>query len=309
MTTTNKTAVQQAVRDAIFTAFPKEVVKMPLCGPDNLPSPHYGLCFEDATSRGDWCSATVKQGYEPHTREDVAVICETIAAGLDVPLADIDISAAWKNGKGHRVAVQPTKAYRRSVASGDTIWPKFIVRANYGGSFIASVGMYRDLCSNMQMMRRVENTTVYLRHVGSFRDNFDATVEEWQYLAAKFDNIVECATKLRESTVAVEEFYDRLYPQPETNASQTRHRNKLSAMFGRMVKERKQLGYSLADATDHKKANLWELVNSVTGWVQHSKRQTRNGQRLSDAAKAFAAVDDKECHGAFDLANEMMVAA
>jgi hypothetical protein len=302
MTTANATELQAAIRNKIFQAFPREVIKMPLMGPDNCPSPHYGLCFDDATSASDWCRNTVKKNYRPHTREDLTAICETVATGIDLPLDQISISCAWKNGYGHRIAVQPTTEYRRSICGTDTIFPKFIVRANYGGAFVASVGMYRDLCKNMQMLRKVEGTTVHLRHVSNFQENFDATVEQWQHLAAKFDNIVEAAQQLEQVRANVGEFYDTLYPQPElaTKRSINSHRKQIESMLGRLVDER--LKADKAGATDTRTATLWELVNSVTGYVQHDR--SRRG-KLSDDARAFAAVDDPSCDKAWDLAFQL----
>lgn len=296
------TALEASVRSTIFNAFPNEVIKMPLYGPDNLPSPHYGLCFENASKRSDWCSTTVKKHYRPHTRNDLATICETVAKGIDLPLDQISISCAWKDGRGHRIAVQPTAEYQREVTRNDTIFPKFILRANYGGAFVASVGMYRHLCSNLQMIRRVEHTTVNLRHCSNFQENFDSTVEQWQHLAAKFDNIVEAAQQLNEQRVNVADFYDNLYPEPsnQTQRSRNSHRRKLESMFGRLVDER--IKADKPGATDSKTATLWDLVNSVTGFVQHDQR--RKGNPTADA-RAFAAVDDLQCDKAWNLAFDM----
>lgn len=308
---TTLSPIQEAVRTQLEKVFTREVIRVPLSGPDNLPSPHYGLCFDDAVGREDWMRCTVKQGYIPHTREDVAVLAETVAAGLDLPLEEVKISAHFKRGKGHRVAVQPTTKYRKELhnAPGDTLWPKFIINANYGGSFTAQCGMYRDACSNMQMMRRVEHTTVSLRHVGNFRDNFDDTVQQWQSLSAKFDNIVEAAAHMRDTQVKATDFFHELYPQPseaDPVSKHKRHKEKLTKMLDRIIRERNKLGDT---STDYTKCNLWELVNSVTGFVQHDKRKTRDGKKLTATQKAFLAIEDKECDRAWDYAFDNLVAA
>ncbi len=304
MTTTTLSPVQQAVRDHLAKEFTREVIKVPLSGPDNLPSPHYGLCFDDAESRKDWMRCTVKQGYIPHTREDVALLSETVAAGLDLELDQVKISAFFKPNTGHRVAVQPTIGYRKALNASplDTLWPKFIINANYGGSFTAQCGMYRDACSNMQMMRRVEHTTVSLRHVGNFRDNFEDTVQQWQSLSARFDSIVEAANHFRETQVRADEFYNTLYPEPsaaDSAAKHRRHKEKLRSMMTRLIKERNKVGNTTADVV---KCNLWELVNSVTGFVQHDKRKTKDGKKLDSVTKSFLGVADKECDKAWDYA-------
>lgn len=302
--------IQAKIRETIFSTFQHEVIKVPLAGPDNQRSPHYGLCFDSLDApKPLWMQPTVKKHYVPHTREDVAVLCETIALGLDLPLDQITIDCFFKPAKGQRVAVQPTTKYRKSVCSkngADTLWPKFILNANYGGSFQAYLGMHRDVCSNMQMMRRVEGTTVNLRHHGNFRDHFDETVKQWKTLAAKFDNIVEAANHLKETRFNTADFYQHLYPEPSAAESKTKHRNrdrKLQKMMNRLIDERMKLGEgNVTKVADLQTANLWELVNSVTGFVQHEKRQTQNGLQLSKSAKGFLAVDDPECNHAWDFA-------
>jgi len=304
MTTKTMSDVQLAVRATIDETFTREVIKVPLAGPDNMPSPHYGLCFDDAEGRDDWMSPTVKKGYIPHTKEDVSMLAETVAAGLDLGLEDVQISCFFKPHRGHRVAVQPTKSYRKALCSNelDTMWPKFIINANYGGSFTAQCGMYRDACSNMQMMRRVEHTTVHLRHVGNFRENFDDTVQQWRSLATRFDSIMEVANNLKETKVRAADFYSALYPAPseaDTVAKHNRHKTKLESMMARLLKERDQL---LEPSNDVVRCNLWELVNSVTGWVQHDKRKTKDGNKLSEVEKSFLGVADRESDKAWDYA-------
>jgi hypothetical protein len=298
------TAVQSKIRDRILDAFPHEVIKVPLQGPDNQPSPHYGLCFDSLDApQPHFMSATVKKHYIPHTREDVAVACETIAAGLELDADQLEVSAFFKKAKGHRVSVQPTAKYRRSVAGSDTVWPAFILNANYGGALQANVGMKRDVCSNLQMMRKVTGTTVNLRHQGNFRTNFDETMRQWQDLAAKFDNIVEAAKHLQETRFSASDFYSQLYPEPtpaEGKAKHTRYEKKIDAMLERLAQERLDLNTHRSRSTTQ--TNLWELVNSVTGFVQHEKRNKATGHRLSKSEQAWMGVEDKECDRAWSLA-------
>ncbi len=47
--------------------------KLPLKGPDNLKTPHYGLFRSD---NGECLSYAPKSTYTPHTREDVIVLAE-----------------------------------------------------------------------------------------------------------------------------------------------------------------------------------------------------------------------------------------
>jgi len=208
--------------DATFA----ETAKLPLTGPDNHASPHYGIVRTDLTGPEAWFPVTVKKGYVPHTTEDVKTICLAAAQGFDLDPDSIVVDAAWAKN-GHRVCIQPTREYRRAISSDgygneDAVWPRFIVRANYGGKFTASAGMWRDACSNLQMMRSVEETTLSLRHTSSFRDHFDATVSEFRFLATKYENVVAAARHLDQRLVAVADFIAELLPPPPSESGQSK---------------------------------------------------------------------------------------
>jgi len=293
-------AVTDYVSSSIDKAFPRKLVKMPLYGPDNIPSPHYGICFEDAETREDWCRCTVKKNYQPHTTEDVKQLTSIVADGFGLSSDQIDIKASWVTSKGHAVAVTPTKEYRREIANGDTIWPSLIVRAYYGGSFRATVAMKRDLCSNLQMMRNVDKTTVSLRHTLQFQDHFGETLDTFKNLICLSDNIVDAARKLNEITVSYDEFLDYLYPTPESGSKRS------ATTYQRKLDRIKQIHATEVDALGLKyragRGTLWQLVNAVTGFVQHDK--SRNG-KPSDDDRALLGVFDNESNRAWDRAFEI----
>lgn len=294
--------VTDFISDKLAKAFPRQVVKMPLFGPENIPSPHYGICFDDATEKADWCQCTVKKNYRPHTNEDVRDLVSIVADGFDIPSSDIEVKASWVTGKGHAVAVTPTKKHRRSIAGNDTIWPSLVVRAYYGGAFKATVSMKRDACSNLQMIRNVSQSTVNLRHTFSFHDHFADTLELFQNLIAKSDDVVQAARQLNEIRVNYSTWFDYLYPEQESPTSKrsvTTRQRKIDRM-----KEIHQRECSLLDTKcDNRSGTLWELVNSVTGFVQHDK--TRFGKPSEDD-RALLAVFDNESNRAWDAAFDMM---
>ena len=295
MSTTKFESLLSDHLDATFA----DTAKLPLMGPDNHATPHYGIVRTDRTGADAWFPVTVKKGYVAHTTDDVKTICLAAAQGFGVSPDEIIVEAAWAKN-GHRVCIQPTKDYRRSIIGSDTVWPRFIVRANYGGKFTASAGMFRDACSNMQMMRRVEETTLALRHTSSFRDHFDSTVKEFQGLAAKYENVVEAARMLADRRVAVKEFVAELFPVPENagQAKQTRYENKVGEMIARLTREQLELGQSM----DTQEASPWMLANMVTGYVQHDKGRVG---KVNDVERMFLAVDDRLCDRAWDLAFTM----
>jgi len=295
------TAFVSTVENKIRETF-GETMKLPLMGPDNMPTPHYGICRTDIEGREAWFPRTMKKGYQEHTLDDVVEICRIAAAGFDLPDDQIKVDCCWgKNG--HRVSIAPTRDHRRTLANneGDSLWPRFILRADFGFKFVASAGMFRDACSNLQMMRRVEGTTISLRHSSGFRDHFDETVSEFRSLAAKYDNIVEAASALNERRVSTAEFIAEMFPSPDddaTKAKKSRHIAQVEKMINRLTREQALTG----SIVDPAKATGWELANMVTGFVQHDK--TRVG-KLNKSERAFLAIEDSLCDKAWDLAHHM----
>ena len=284
----------ETISQKLDAAFPRKVVKMPLFGPDNIPSPHYGICFEDATSREDWVKATVKQGYQLHTREDVKSICLAVAEGFDIDPDHINVKASWVKGKGHAVSITPTREYRRGIANDrDGVWPSLVVRAYYGGAFKASVSLKRDLCSNLMMIRNIEKASVNLRHTYNFREHFSETVETFKGLIAMSDNVVQATRMLAQVNVDLHETLDAIYPEKETRRSRTMRENKLSRIKEIVRQERRKLGLDYYPRT----ASLWDIVNGITGYVQHDK--TRKGRVTLDD-RALMAVTDRESEIAWD---------
>lgn len=295
----NSAEAKTIVDEKIDAVFSREVVKMPLFGPEGLPTPHYGLCFDDANSKDDWMSATVKKHYIPHTVQDVKDLCATVVEGFDLPSHAVDVKARFRKGKGHAVAIVPTQKHRRKIYGNDTVWPSLYVRAYYGGAFKATIATKRDACSNLMMLRNVESTTVSLRHQGNYRENFDETVQQFRKLIDRFDDVVAAAKVLKQTKVNSSEFYDELYSHMRITKLQNRKfLDKVNAMKSIMERERLLLG----ELPDGSKSDLWMLVNSVTGWVQHKKG--RNGSN-SKECRALQALDDTECDKAWNLAFAM----
>lgn len=287
------------VDNKIDHVFNREVVKMPMFGPEGLPTPHYGLCFEDASSKDDWMATTVKKHYIPHTVQDVKDLCRVVIEGFDLPADSVEVKARFRQGKGHAVAITPTAKHRRAVYGTDTVWPSLYVRAYYGGAFKATIATKRDACSNLMMMRNVDRTTVSLRHQGNYRDNFDTTLEQFRELLVKFDDVVAAARVLTQTWVEPDEYYEQLYDKKMSARQERKLGDKIHAMKQTIERERHALQM---DHQIHKRANLWELVNSVTGWVQHEKG--RHGDPSTEV-RAMQALDDPECNNAWSLAFQM----
>lgn len=133
--------------DAVRAAFPFEVQKFRLSGPDGLTTPHYGLFrSDDARCVG----VAVRKGYEPHTTDDVCALVEAASTAFD---SQCKVNCYFADG--HFVTVAPGDEYRRNIfGTKDNIWPRMIIRAGYDGrAFRADCGFYRDACRNLAMIR------------------------------------------------------------------------------------------------------------------------------------------------------------
>ena len=135
------------ISDSVRAAFPFTVDKLPLSGPENLKTPHYGLFRSD---NGASVGVACRKGYEPHTVDDVCALVEAAASAFDG-----DAKARCLFHDGHYVTVEPSAEYRRSIfGTADNIWPRLIIRAGYDGrAFRAQLGFYRDACRNLAMIR------------------------------------------------------------------------------------------------------------------------------------------------------------
>lgn len=283
--------VAQAVRDY----FSFDVQKLPLRGPDNLLTPHYGLFRSD---NGDCIPVAVTAKHKPHTTDDVVALAEASAMSFD---CDVEVNCSWFK-TGHRVQIRPGKAYRKSVyGSNDNVWPSIIIRGDYGGTFIASCGMYRDACRNLAVIRRADGITVSIAHRGDFRDKMNTLIDDFRGLAAKFDNVYEIAVHLNERRVAIRDFLNGAVQAPAEDASKnshTRYENKIQKILERLSRERQLTGRP--DANDFTgDASLWEMANAVTGYLQHDA-QVRGTLTASD--RAFRAADSSECDRIWDFA-------
>lgn len=292
--TTTATATLETVRQQIETAFPFSVDRLPLSGPDGLRTPHYGLFRSD---NGDSVGNAVRRGYTPHTTDDVAALCEAAAESFDgIP---VQVSTAWRDG--HNVVVAPTRDYRRECYdAGDTVWPRLIVSAGYGGSaFSATLGLYRDACRNLQIVRSAGfNYSRKIRHTAHLRTKMPALISTFRQLAGGWDNVCETVAAMQRREVQLGDFIAEVYPLPGDASRRTveSHRQRCRKIVQRIARERQQLGRGLGNLEI---ASAWEAFQGVQGYVQHDQR--RHG-RPSPIDRALMALDDAAVARAQQLA-------
>lgn len=289
--------VTESVANTVRQAFAFEVSKFPLTGPDGMRTPLYGLFRSDSS---ECVGGAVSQRYVPHTTEDVLALVE--AAG-EAWGGAASVRTYFRDG--HYVAVQPTVEHRKSVINDrDAVWPRLVIRAPYGGegSFSGSVGFYRDLCSNMSMLRRVSGTTVAIRHTSGLRSQMDELITSFGQLEAGWQNLTQVMAAMQERRVRLTDFLTQLYGEPDerNGRSRTMHRNRTEAIVSRLIRERARLGVETLSG-DYIVSG-WEAFNAVQGYVQHDSRRRGNP---SDMARVVLAMNDSHVRRAEDLVYEL----
>jgi hypothetical protein len=257
------------------------VAKAPLSGPDGMKTSYFGLFRMDSgVSVG---AGSVSGRYTPHTSEDVVALC-TAAENVFGEIGNVELGFR----DGHYVSVTPSKQERLNVfdKGGDSVWPRLIIRAPYGGCFQADMGVYRDACRNLHIMRRVAGTSVRFRHTSSLRDKMDDLIADLGALQGGWASLTARMQQMEAARVNTAAFLDQLYPlaQDANDAVITRHRHRTEAIIRRIARERVAVG---REASDLQTATAWELWNGIGGYLQHDKSRRGNPAGFDRAVLTF----------------------
>lgn len=271
----------QQLTAAVNNAFPFEVEKYSLNGPTGSPSGHFGLFRSD---NGECIGNAVKEGYTPHTRDDVLAMGEAavsvLTADEDIPLA---ISARW-TGNGHALVIGPTHDFHMEAAENDLIFPRFNLTAGYGSTmFRASGGLYRHACTNLMEMRPVgENMSAHIRHTKALRAGMPEMITQFGRIAATWDAQVQQARDLESKAVEFRPFLLEVMPldTEATDRTKTAWENRFDSMIGRILEDRL---IRKVDPADPRICTAWEAHNAVQGFVQHQQRRRGRHDRLDRA--------------------------
>lgn len=275
------------------------VDRFPLAGPEGMRTPWYGLF------RSDTCEAvgggSVTDRYTPHTTDDVIALVEAASTAFG---GTANLRCGFSDG--HFVIAEPTRDHRLRVfdggsGGGDSIWPRLIISAPYGGSgcFQASVGFYRDVCRNLAIMRRVSGVSVKIRHTHSLRRKMDELIESFGALRNGWENLTAAVQQMESRRVNMVEFLRTMYGEPDrdTGRGATIHRNRTEAIFRRLTSERMRTGRGDMDTTWN--VSAWEAFNAIQGYVQHDA--TRRGNP-GDIDRIILAASDSAVLRAEELA-------
>lgn len=277
-----------AIADRIRAAFPFTVDRYPLSGPDGLRTSWYGLFRSDSGAAVGPGSVTAR--YEPHTLEDVTALADAASAAFG-GAADVRCHFA----DGHYVVVQPSREERLAVFGTDTVWPRFVVSAPYGGggSFRASLGLYRDACRNLAILRRVSGTTATIRHTRGLRDRMEDLVQMFGTLRARWGGVADTIRAMEATRVDLPAFLDSVYGEPgNTPRARALHRRRTAAIVSRVIRERAATGRpALAMEGGSAWVSAWEAYNGVQGFTQHDQRRHGSPSPLERALDALASAD------------------
>jgi hypothetical protein len=286
------------VAEKVQRAFDFTIDKFPLVGPEGMRTPFYGLFKSDTGTAVGYGS--VSDRYTPHTTDDVLALVEAAGHAFD---GVADVKCHFDHG--HYVSIQPNKEQRMEVYRNDSVFPRIVIDAGYGGqAFRASLGLYRDVCRNMMIMRQAEGTTMSIRHTASLRLQMDELVTTFASLEQTWGNLTTVVQQMASREVRMVEFLNAIYGEPKSDEgrSVTIHRNRTEQIFRRLQSERVRTGRGTmgSDFT----VTGWEAFQAVQGYVQHDA--TRKG-RPSEMERIVRALHDTKVAAAERLALTMAV--
>lgn len=293
------------VAEVIRNTFDFEIEKHELVGPGGRPTGHFGLFRSDT---GEVVGPAVTRSYTPHTSDDVMAAAEACVAGF----GDIEMKATchWSrtsNRAGHHVILAPVDSQHAEIAENDAVFPRGMIYMGFGGVVSVRLGAYRHLCKNLQMARLENGMEVArsIRHTSGMRERMDDLIQAVSGLSESWGETVEGYRRLEATVVHPETFFKKIFPEPgnKSQRSLTIYQNRLDQLNARLLRERLDSGRPSGDTST---ATLWELVNAVTGYVQHDRNiRGASPDQLTQVGRAVAAVDNDVCGEAWATAYRM----
>lgn len=298
----NVEAVRETIAQTIENAFPFSVDLKSLYGPDGQRTPHCGLFRSD---NGQNVGNAFKSGYTPHQTSDVVALAE---AASDAFGTDCEIETAWNDG--HFVTIAPTREYRRQIFQprsnddgGDNVFPRLIVKAGYNGrAFTGTLGIYRDVCSNLQILRQVGGHSASIKHTTGLRGRMDDLRSTFLQVAAQWSHAADLLQLLEAKPVNLAEFLANVYPMDDgaNKATRTTHEKRVAAIVNRVIRERRDAGRP-SFGTDYD-VSAFEAFQAVNGYEIWDKPRRGRPSPMDRVIKSF---DSKPSQRAEKLAFEL----
>ena len=261
----------QDIAAKVKADFDFNVDKFPLSGPDGLTTPWYALFRSDTSEVVG--NGSVTSRYVPHQTDDVLALVDAAGEAFDGKINCTTHFRDW-----HYVSIQPTDHERLKVYDDqDNVWPRILINAGYDGrAFQATMGYYRDLCRNLAELKRVEGTTVSIRHTSGLRGHMDSLIATFNTLKESWAGLSDIIMQLHNEEVQMVDFLNEIYPQPETDTSKrgvTVHKDRTEAIFKRLQSERFRSNRP-AMGSDYA-VSAWEAFNAIQGYVQHDAQSKK----------------------------------
>jgi len=288
--------VATSAADQVAAAFDFTVDKFPLSGPDGMRTPWYAMFRSDSSEVVGEGSVTDR--YTPHQTEDVVALVDACESVFDEAS---QVKTHFRNG--HYVSIAPSDDYRRSIyGSRDNIFPRLIIRGGYDRSaFNVTLGIYRDACQNLAMLRSVTETFQSIRHTSGLRFAMDELIAQFQTLKDGWQTLENLVHGMQSASVSMVDFLREVYPEPDADAGQRAvsiHKNRTEKIFRRLQRERVKTGRP-AIGSDFQ-VSAWEAYNAVQGFNQWDAPR-REGFK-SEFDRILKASDNKAVRTAETLA-------
>ena len=205
----------------------------------------------------------VSSGYHPHTSEDVVTLCQEAihAFGEGATRAECD----FDHRSGHRVIISPSADFMRRVSGDDVVFPRLIIRAGYGGSssFNCTLGLYRSLCSNLEMYETHKAMQFKHRHTRGLRDKLDTLKTVFKGLRGSWERIDKAIDLANSKVLGIDDAIEQVYGLPTTQDQIEKYQKRTRDITNRLTRERQLGGYGLTEAG---KATAWEIYQSIQGY-------------------------------------------
>ena len=263
------------VSSSVREAFNFDVEKYPLSavmGTEILPTDQDGRFRSDTGYLKGVKSVSPR--YVPHTTDDVCALGDAAGEAFD---GEIECKTHFRNG--HYVSIQPTKADRLNVyeSGTDNVWPRMMLAFGYDGkAAVAHMGYYRDACATLAMMRKVNGTSVSIRHTSGLRSHMDSLIATFNTLKNSWGTLTNVIEQLESTEVRMTDFLNEIYGQPtpeqlalaatgQAVRAVTTHENRTEAIWKRLNRERVLTGRPQLTNM----VSAWEAYNAIQGFVQH----------------------------------------
>ena len=274
-----------SILDQVRSEFNFEVVKRPLVGSlgsESVDTAWFG-CFRNDSWRPVG-PGSVKEGYCPHTTDDVVTLVEAAIGAFDRGVTNV----VTDFNDGHFVKIMPSRETMKLIAGEDVVYPCLLVQAGYGGggSFKCTLGLERPLCSNMEIFETVKSIKFCHKHTRNLRSRISYLRESFAGLNEGWVNVGKAIDRAAATKVSIKEMVLAVYGEPSnTDRSRTMHMNRMESIVERLFNERHRGNYS-QDVTDEDEANAWEMYNAIQGYQQHNAIQRGKRSELQRAILA-----------------------